>query len=174
MITAVGHADLAPDTLRAVERELRVRLERLGGPVSGLVRAGSALSAAFGRAVRASGRGLVVLLPAQRAVPAPLASAGLEPAREVVALAEEVRLLTYDPDDRDACVGADEALIGQCSRIFAVWDGSPSNGRDATAHLVAYARARGVTVDVVWPVAAIREPARHGAGREGSAPSSRG
>ncbi|MFH8838315.1 hypothetical protein [Streptomyces sp. NPDC017868] len=161
MITAVGHADLAPDTLREVEHELLVRLERLGDPAPGLVRGGSALSAAFGRAVRASGRRLVVLLPARGAVPAVLPPADLEPARAVLALAEEVRLLAYDPDSRDACVGADEALITHCSRLLAVWDGSPTDGRDATAHLVAYARARGVPVDVVWPVAAIREPIRH-------------
>ncbi|WP_282693497.1 hypothetical protein [Streptomyces sp. CC208A] len=153
MILAVGHADLTPDTLKTVEHELRVRQERLGDPAPGLVRAGAALSAPFGRAVRASGRRLVVLQPAQGAVPTPSAAA-----QEVLASAEEVRLLPYDPDSRDACMGADEALIGQCSRLLAVWDGSPSNGRDATAHLVAYARARGVPVDVVWPVAATREP----------------
>ncbi|WP_179199831.1 hypothetical protein [Streptomyces sp. NRRL B-24572] len=161
MITAVGHADLAPDTRRAVEREFHVRLERLGDPAVGLVRGGTALSAAFGRAVHASGRRLVVLLPARGAVPAALPPADRGPAREVIALAEEVRLLAYDPDSRDACVSADEALISQCSRLLAVWDGSPTDGRDATAHLVAYARARGVPVDVVWPVAAVREPIRH-------------
>ncbi|MFF7444044.1 hypothetical protein [Streptomyces sp. NPDC008122] len=156
MIAAVGHADLSVDTLRAVERELRARMERIGDPAPGLVRAGSGVSAAFGRAVRASGRPLVVLLPAQGAVPAPMPPNELGPAREVTALAEEVRLLAYDPNDRDACVRADEALVAQCGRLLAVWDGSPTDGRDATAHMVAFARARGVAVEVVWPVGVTR------------------
>ncbi|MFF5284821.1 hypothetical protein [Streptomyces sp. 62] len=160
MIAAVGHADLSVDTLRVVERELRARMERLGDPAPGLVRAGSGLSAAFGRAVRASGRPLVVLLPAQGAVPAPMPPNDLGPAREVTVLAEEVRLLAYDPNDRDACVRADEALVAQCGRLLAVWDGSPTDGRDATAHVVAFARARGVAVEVVWPVGAARRSVR--------------
>ncbi|MEU8617757.1 hypothetical protein [Streptomyces sp. NPDC048623] len=156
MIAVVGHADLPADTSAEVERELRQHLERDGGPASGIVRAGSGPAVAFARAVRASGRRLVVLLPAQGAVPAPLPTPELESARAVMALAEEVRLLAFDPGDRDSCVRADEALIAQCRRLLAVWDGSPTDGRDATAHMVAYARAHGVPVDVVWPVGAER------------------
>ncbi|MFE0641158.1 hypothetical protein ACFW2Y_06040 [Streptomyces sp. NPDC058877] len=171
----MGHADLPPDTLEVVERELRVRLERLGDTAPGLVRAGSGLAAAFGRAVRASGRRLVVLLPARQALPAALPPPSLGPAREVTALAEEVRLLPYDPGDRDACISADEKLITQCGRLLAVWDGSPSNGVDATAHMVAYARARGVPVEVVWPADASRAavapmPGRAGARRGANRP----
>ncbi|MEU8545037.1 hypothetical protein AB0C52_34400 [Streptomyces sp. NPDC048717] len=158
MIGVVGHEDLPPDTSVLVERELRACLERYAEPAPGLVRAGTRPAAAFARAIRAAGRDLVALLPAQGAVPAPLPSRAVEQAREVMALAEEVRLLAYDPADRDACVRADEALILHCDRVLAVWDGSPTNGRDATAHMVAYARARGVQVEVVWPAGAVRTP----------------
>jgi hypothetical protein len=75
---------------------------------------------------------------------------------ELLALAQQVRLLAYDPADRDACVGADEQVIAGCGQLVAVWDGSPSSGRDATAHLVAYARAHGVPVEVLWPEGAAR------------------
>ncbi len=54
-----------------------------------------------------------------------------------------MRLLPYDPEGRDACVEADERMIRTSRRLLAVWDGSPSDERDATAHLVAYARAQG-------------------------------
>lgn len=40
--------------------------------------------------------------------------------------------------------------------MLAVWDGSPSDGRDATAHLVAFARATGVPVEILWPAGATR------------------
>ncbi|MFB6931801.1 hypothetical protein [Streptomyces chartreusis] len=42
------------------------------------------------------------------------------------------------------------------ARVLAVWDGSPSGGRDATAHLVAFARSSGVDVEVLWPDGASR------------------
>ncbi|WP_223182508.1 MULTISPECIES: hypothetical protein [unclassified Streptomyces] len=156
MIAAVGHEDLPPDTLALVERELRVRMERYGDPAPGLVRAGPGLPAAFGRAVRAAGRRLVVVLPVRGAVPAEPPPGEPAPAREVADLADEVRLLPYDPADRDSRVRADEALVARSERLLAVWDGSPTNGRDATAHMVAYARAHGVRVEVVWPVGAVR------------------
>ncbi|WP_434095060.1 hypothetical protein [Streptomyces albidoflavus] len=67
-------------------------------------------------------------------------------------------MLPFDPLDRDACVTVDEQLVSGCARALAVWDGSASCGRDATAHMVAYARARGIPVEVVWPAGAAREP----------------
>ncbi|WP_258023698.1 hypothetical protein [Streptomyces bambusae] len=159
MIAVVGHADLTLDTLTLVESEVRMRLERLADNVTGLVRAGAGLPVVLGRAVRAAGRQLVVLLPAQGTVPAALPQGDRRAAGELLILANQARLLPFDPDDRDACVGADEQMISTSSRLLAVWDGSASNGRDATAHLVAYARARGVPVDVVWPEGATRAPA---------------
>lgn len=75
---------------------------------------------------------------------------------EVLVLAEQVRLLAFDPADRDACVGADERLVEESRTVFAVWDGSHSDGRDATAHLVAFARARGIRVEIVWPEGSAR------------------
>jgi len=105
----------------------------------------------FGRAVRAAGRKLTVLLPSQGALPAVLPERDRRAAGELLVLAEHVRLLAFDPADRDACVGADERVVATCRSVLAVWDGSPSDGHDATAHLVAFARARGIQVDVVWP-----------------------
>ncbi|WP_442811215.1 hypothetical protein [Streptomyces sp. NBC_00481] len=157
MIAAVGHADLTRDTLELVESELRERLERLFVRASGVVRVGAGVPVAFGRAVRTVGRQLVVVIPTQAAVPVVPPERDRAAAGELLSLARQVRLLAYDPADRDACVGADERLIAGCRKVLAVWDGSPSNGRDATAHLVAYARARGVPVEVLWPEGAARE-----------------
>ncbi|MDW4908617.1 hypothetical protein RB628_25580 [Streptomyces sp. ADMS] len=141
MIAAVGHADLASDTLKLVEPGLRAVLERLSGGVPGLVRAGAGASLAFGRAMRAADRELVVVIPTQAMVPALLPERDRLAVGELLCLARQVRLLAYDPGHRDACVGADEVLIEGCERMVAVWDGSPSNGRDATAHLVAESSA---------------------------------
>ncbi|KAB1149735.1 hypothetical protein F7R91_02490 [Streptomyces luteolifulvus] len=157
MIVAVGHADLTAATLELVEAELLGRLGRFTEGAAGLVRAGAGLPVVFGRAVRAAGRRLVVLLPTERSVPAVLPEPDRSGAAELLLLAEQVRLLGFDPADRAACIGADERLVAGSLKVLAVWDGSPSDGRDATAHLVAYARSRGIPVEVVWPRGATRE-----------------
>lgn len=156
MIAAVGHADLASETLKLVEAELGAVLERLPEGAPGLVRAGAGAPLGFGRAMRAAGRELVVVIPTQAMVPVLLPERDWMAVGELLCLTRQVRLLAYDPSHRDACVGADEEMIEGCERLLAVWDGSPSNGHDATAHLVAYARARGIPVDVVWPLGAAR------------------
>ncbi|GGQ10926.1 hypothetical protein [Streptomyces roseolilacinus] len=158
MIAVVGHADLTPETLTLVEAELRARLERQEDGTRGVVRVGAGLPLAFGRAAREAGRPLVVLLPAQGSVPAVLPHRDRPAAGELLRLAEQMRLVPYDPEGRDACVGADERMITTSRRLLAVWDGSPADGRDATAHLVAFARARGIPVEVVWPPGATRRP----------------
>ncbi|OSY52622.1 hypothetical protein BG846_01713 [Streptomyces fradiae ATCC 10745 = DSM 40063] len=152
----VGHTDLTTETLTLVEAELSARLLREADGAKGVVRVGAGVPVAAGRAARRAGRPLVVLLPAQGSVPAVLPYRDRHAAGELLLLAEQMRLMPYDPEGRDACVAADERMITTSRRLLAVWDGSPSNGRDATAHLVAFARARGIPVDVVWPAGATR------------------
>ncbi|WP_432032915.1 hypothetical protein [Streptomyces antibioticus] len=156
MIAVVGHADVTTETLGLLETGLTALLERDTGDEPGVVRAGGGAAVAFGRAARRAGRALVVVIPASGMVPALLPERDRVPIGELLLLARWVRLLTYDPADRDACVGADEEIVAGARRLVAVWDGSPSDGRDATAHLIAFARARGIPVDVLWPAGAAR------------------
>ncbi|MFH8369544.1 hypothetical protein [Streptomyces sp. NPDC018031] len=156
MIAAVGHADLTADTLELLETELRTRLERLAEGATGLVRGGAGLPLVFGRAMREAGRRLTLLLPARGALPAVLPERDRHAAGELLLLAEQVRLLPFDPADRGDCISTDERIIQSCRRVLVVWDGSPSDGSDATAHLVAFARARGIPVEVLWPAGASR------------------
>lgn len=159
MIAAVGHADLAPWTLALLEDELRERLARCAGAGrTGLVRAGQGLPVAFGRAARQAGLALVTVLPTLNRVPALLRERDRRAAGELLLLSEQVRLLEYDPADRDACVRADERLLRACARVVAIWDGTASNSHDTTAHLVAYARSHGIDVEVLWPHGAERVP----------------
>ncbi|MFE7276105.1 hypothetical protein [Streptomyces sp. NPDC057623] len=157
MIAVVGHPDLAAPTLAMLEEELYWRLaEFVRAGSAGLVRAGHGLPVAFGRAARAAGLALVTVLPSKNGVPAVLDTCDRRAAGELLLLSEQVRLLEYDPADRSACTGADENLLRTCGRLLAVWDGSPATSRDATAHLVAYARGCGIDVEVLWPADARR------------------
>ncbi|WP_328694384.1 hypothetical protein OHA74_14390 [Streptomyces phaeochromogenes] len=156
MITVVGHGDLSPDTPERVEAELAARLEHCPEQAAGLVRVGAGLPLSVGRAVHRWGRALILLLPAQGGVPALLSPPEREAAAEMIMLAGQVRLVPGVPAGRDARITADERLIASCRRVLAVWDGSPSDGRDATAHLVAFARAHSVPVEILWPAGATR------------------
>ncbi|WP_081238579.1 hypothetical protein [Streptomyces viridosporus] len=155
-IAVVGHADLTPDALALVESALRARLARRPVRTMAMVRSGAGAPLASGRAARASGCPLAVVIPTRNGVPAMPPPRDRMATGELLTLADQVRLLSYDPLDRDSCVGADERLVVSSGLLLAVWDGSPSNGRDATAHLVTYARAHGVPVEVVWPEGAAR------------------
>lgn len=73
-----------------------------------------------------------------------------------MALAEGLQMWPFDQLDRNACVAVDEQLVSGCGRVLAVWGGSASCVRGATAHMVAYARAHGIPGDVVWPAGAAR------------------
>ncbi|MET4661310.1 ABC-type sugar transport system substrate-binding protein [Streptomyces sp. PvP037] len=158
-IMVVGHADLTPEALPLVESALRARLVRRPAPAMAMVRTGAGTPLASGRAARASGCPLVVAIPTRVGLPAMPPRRDRMATGELLTLADRVRLLTYDPTDRDSCIGADERLVAAGGLVLAVWDGSPSDGRDATAHLVTYARARGVPVEIVWPEGAAREAA---------------
>ncbi|WP_308311171.1 hypothetical protein [Streptomyces sp. GbtcB6] len=157
MIAVVGHPDLTAPTLAMLEEEFYWRLSefaRMGK--AGLVRAGQGLPVAFGRAARAAGLALVTALPSRNGVPEVLEPYDRRAAGELLLLSQQVRLLEYDPSDPGACLGADQSLLRSCARLLAVWDGSPSDDRDTTAHLVAFARGSGVDVDVLWPEGAGR------------------
>ncbi|WP_329311475.1 hypothetical protein [Streptomyces sp. NBC_01262] len=157
MIGVVGHADLTAETLELLESQLRQRLSDVGNSGRmGLARVGSGVPVAFARAAYKAGLSMVAVLPSQNGVPAPLSEQDAIAAGAIVVLAQHVRLLDFDPGDRGGCVTADENLIVSCRLILAVWDGSWSTPEDATAHLVAYARSRGVSVEVLWPAGASR------------------
>ncbi|GAA3773131.1 hypothetical protein GCM10022403_005330 [Streptomyces coacervatus] len=158
MIAVVGHPDLTAPTLAMLEEELYWRLAEFArAGKAGLVRAGQGLPVTFGRAARAAGLALVTVLPSRNGVPDILQSCDRRAAGELLLLSEQVRLLEFDPSDHGACVGADESLLRSCARLLAVWDGSPSDSRDATAHLVAFARGSGMDVQILWPEGAGRK-----------------
>ncbi|WP_405927350.1 hypothetical protein [Streptomyces sp. NBC_00035] len=159
MIAVVGHADLAPWTLALLEEELRARLARCAeAGRTGLVRVGQGLPVVFGRAAKHAGLAMVAVVPTLNRVPALLRGPDRLAAGELLLLSEQVRLVDYDPADRDACVRADERLLRACARVVAIWDGTAFNGHDTTAHLVAYARSHGIDVEVLWPDGAERVP----------------
>ncbi len=61
-----------------------------------------------------------------------------------------VRTLPFPKPSEQAFLAAGQALVERCDHLFAVWDGRPARGLGGTADVVAYARARGRPVTVLW------------------------
>ncbi|MFJ2822014.1 vitamin K epoxide reductase family protein [Streptomyces toxytricini] len=174
MTAAAGRADLTAETPDLAESAVRARLERRpAAEAAAVVRAGAGLPVARGRAVRAAGRRRVVLFAADGAAPARLPPGDRRDACTLLVPADRAGLVDFDPGDRAAGIGADERMVRTSSRLPAVRDGSPSDGRDATAHLVAPACAHGAPVDVVRPEGATRRARRplHPAAQPDRAPA---
>ncbi|MEV7598524.1 hypothetical protein AB0O91_14200 [Kitasatospora sp. NPDC089797] len=58
--------------------------------------------------------------------------------------------------DEAAHMAGSEILVRRADKLLAVWDGLPARGYGGTADVVAYARQRGVPVEVLWPRGARR------------------
>ncbi|WP_433373181.1 hypothetical protein [Streptosporangium sp. CA-115845] len=75
---------------------------------------------------------------------------------QLLGKAVRVRVMDFDHASRDACVAANEAMLGSVDELVAVWDGEPSVDTGGTAGVVTEAGRRGVRVTVIWPEGATR------------------
>ena len=107
------------------------------------------------RAMRRAGSRYVAILPLD---PADYATDFEDPASAAAferLLASAERVEVARPDDstdtsREAAYErAGHAVVKASDVLLALWDGGASRGRGGTAEMVAYARARGVRVEVV-------------------------
>lgn len=70
--------------------------------------------------------------------------------------AAAVHRTRYSESNEAAHMAGSEVLVAQVDKLLAVWDGLPARGYGGTADVVAYARQRGVPVEVLWPQGARR------------------
>jgi hypothetical protein len=69
---------------------------------------------------------------------------------DLVRAAATVITLPCDEPSDQGYLAAGQALVDRCDHLFAVWDGLPARGLGGTGDVVAYARARGCPVTVLW------------------------
>lgn len=74
----------------------------------------------------------------------------------LLAACSAVTELPHPTPDEDAFFAAGRTVADRSDRLIAVWDGQPAAGRGGTADVVAYARALGRPIDVVWPAGSSR------------------
>lgn len=70
--------------------------------------------------------------------------------------AAAVDMLDFDEPSEDAFFAAGKEVASRADWLIAVWDGAPARGLGGSADVVAYARANGKDVKIVWPVGVTR------------------
>jgi hypothetical protein len=65
--------------------------------------------------------------------------------------AATVETLDFAEPSEEAFFAAGREIVAKSDWLIAVWDGAPAQGLGGSADVVAYARAEGKDVTVVWP-----------------------
>jgi hypothetical protein len=155
-IGVTGHSNLAPDTVPAVQAELRRELSGLPGIV-GVTCLARGADQLFARAVLDLGGQIEVVLPAADYRDRKVKPDNAADFDELIAKAAVVHTMPYDRSNRAAYLAASEHVLSTVEAMIAVWDGGPPGGTGGTADVVASARERDIPVTVVWPEGARRE-----------------
>jgi len=71
--------------------------------------------------------------------------------QRLIGRARDVSTLPFPEPTEEAFLAAGLVVVERSDHLLAVWDGEPARGLGGTADVVAYARQRGVPVQVVWP-----------------------
>ncbi len=144
-----GHQILPPRIVdRAVEhwRSVLPTGPQLHG-VSSLAEGADQLFAAH---VLAAGGTLEAILPCEDYASSLATDNGRVRLAELRRAAGTVITLPFPEPSEQAFLAAGQAVVERCDHLFAVWDGRPARGVGGTADVVAYARARGCPVTVLW------------------------
>jgi hypothetical protein len=155
-VAVSGHRNLPAGTMHLVDKAIREVLAESTGAVTGLTCLADGADQIFARAVLDLGGSIEVVLPAEKyrdGLPA-LARANYD---LLLAKAVDVHRLPFVESAPEAHMAASKLMINEADELYAVWDGQPARGYGGTADVVAYARERGVPVQVIWPEGALRD-----------------
>lgn len=144
-----GHQVLPPTIVdRAVrhwQRVLPISADLLG--VSSLAEGADQLFAAH---VLAAGGELEAILPCEGYASSLRTDDSRARFEKLRRAAGTVITLPHPKPSEQAYLAAGQTLVERCDHLFAIWDGKPARGVGGTADIVAYAKARGRPVTVLW------------------------
>jgi len=150
-----GHQSLPPRIVdRAVEHWRRVL--PAGAQLHGVSSLAEGADQLFAAHVLAAGGILEAILPCEDYASSLATADGRARFEELRRAAGRVTTLPYPRPSEQAFLAAGHALVERCDHLFAVWDGRPARGPGGTADVVAYARARGRPVTVLWVEGVLR------------------
>jgi len=158
-IGVTGHVMLADGTEALVYRALTEALRPHAADLHGVTCLANGADQLFARAVHALHGTFEVVLPAadyRRAVIGPRERRAFD---RLLRRAAAVSYMPFDTSGPDAYLAASEEMLRRVDRLFAVWDGEPSETAGSTADVVRRAARLGVPVTVYWPDGAQRRSA---------------
>jgi hypothetical protein len=159
MVGMTGHQGLPAPTAALVTAALGDTLRGYTPNLVGVTMLGPGADQLFARVVLELGGALYVVQPTtgrqyRDSFEDPDAQRGYD---ELRARASYFEALEYAESSEQAHMHAGKVIVDRSSVLVAVWDGQPSRGLGGTADVVAYARQRGMPVEVVWPQGAMRD-----------------
>ncbi|MCX5197616.1 hypothetical protein OOK31_27610 [Streptomyces sp. NBC_00249] len=149
-IGVTGHRAIPGEVLGHVREALHSVLGGHQGPLEAFSSLADGADQLFADIALEHGADLTVVIPSgdyEDTFEDPDALAGYRRLRRRAA--QEV-LMAFDRSTDEAYYAAGTYIADSCDRLVAVWDGLPARGHGGTAEIVAYARALGKPVTVIW------------------------
>jgi hypothetical protein len=145
-----GHQVIPAKALAHVRRELAAFCAGYGPRLVGITCLAAGADQMFAEAVLAAGGQLHVVVPARRYEQTFEDPADYHRFQSLVARAAARDALDFDEPSERAYLAAGRRVVDLCDELVAVWDEKPARGLGGTADAVAYARAQGRPVTIVW------------------------
>ena len=158
-IGATGHQRIPADALDSITAALRKILdaEALHGDLVGYTSLAAGADQLFARMVVEVQGELRVIVPSSHYEQTfDDDRSALKQFEDLLKKARQVERLPYERPTEKAFFAAGQRVVDCCDRWVAIWDGSPARGLGGTVDVVAYARAYGKTVSVIWPTGVSR------------------
>ncbi len=156
-VGCTGHQAMPDVAARHTVTELR----RLLGPLAGGKLVGySSLAAGadqmFAEVVLSLGAQLDLVIPSSNYDSTFTDADDLAAYRRLLQQATRIHRLDFAEPSEEAFLAAGKEVVRRSDWLLAVWDGAPARGLGGSADIVAFARAHGKEVKVIWPAGVAR------------------
>ncbi|MFJ6780139.1 hypothetical protein [Streptomyces yangpuensis] len=149
-IGVTGHRSLPDSVLGHVENGLRAVLDGHEGPLEALSSLADGADQLFAAIALECGADLTVVIPSEDYEETFEGAEALDRYRRLRLRATQEIRMDFARSTDEAYYAAGTYIADSCDRLVAVWDGRPARGHGGTAEIVAYARALGKPVTVLW------------------------
>jgi hypothetical protein len=153
-----GHQDLPADAVADIDRQLQAELTQLNdaGQLTGVSSLAEGADQMFAFAVLSLNGRLEAIIPSAD-YESTFSGDALKNYQQLLASADTVRQLPFCEPSEEAFFAAGRAVVDECEKLLAIWDGKRAKGLGGTADVVRYAKSRKITVTVIWPKGLTRE-----------------
>ncbi|MER6256471.1 hypothetical protein ABT224_34500 [Streptomyces sp. NPDC001584] len=149
-IGVTGHRAIPDSVLGHVESGLRAVLGGHEGPLEAFSSLAEGADQLFAAIALEHGADLTVVIPSGDYEDAFEGAEALARYRGLKNRATQEVRMDFARSTDEAYYAAGTYIADSCDRLVAVWDGQPARGHGGTAEIVAYARALGKPVTVIW------------------------